>query len=249
MASRPLLRQAIAPATAAVAGTALLFYTSRQLHAEEPPATSPLQDRKPIYDDTPISRGEPSSPTFHAAPLMPSSVEPYRPTPTDRLAVQIGHVRMALYRQSTKAEETANNALTETLRLEHSLTSTIRSLAPPKESNEKVLPGALYVLVASMAGSIVTRNRNILLRATIPAAIGVGTAYAVLPLTMQNVGNLAWTYEQRFPAVAEAHLATKVRTQKFLETGKAHSAMMVGMVEDKFAEAREKLEDWVKNGK
>jgi len=100
-----------------------------------------------------------------------------------------------------------------------------------------------------MAGSIVTRNRNILLRATVPAAIGLGAAYAVLPLTMQNVGNLAWTYEERFPAVAEAHLRTRERIHHIWETGKAHSGMGVMMVQDKIGETREKLEDWVKKGK
>lgn len=163
--------------------------------------------------------------------------------------MQIGHARLALYKQSCKAEDLVNNALTETLRLEQSFTSTLRSLAPPKESNEKIFPGALYVLVASMAGSILTRNRNILLRATVPAAIGLGAAYAVLPITMRNVGDLVWTYEEQYPALADAHLRTKERVTRFLETGKAHSSMTVGMVQDKVGETREKLENWVKKGK
>jgi MICOS complex subunit MIC26 len=100
-----------------------------------------------------------------------------------------------------------------------------------------------------MAGSIITRNRNILLRATVPAAIGIGAAYAVLPITMRNVGDLVWTYEERYPVIADAHLRTKERVQRFLETGKAHSAMGVGMLQDKVGETREKLEDWVKKGK
>ena len=188
-------------------------------------------------------------PTVPTSPSTHSSDAPYRPTPTDRLAIQIGYARLALYKQATAAEDAVNSALTETLRLEHSFTSTIRSLAPPKESAEKVLPGALYVLVATMAGSIITRNRNIFLRASVPAAIGIGTAYAVLPLTMKNVGNLAWTYEERFPAIAKAHLQTRARVYKFWETGKAHTAMSLGMVQDKVTDTREKLEDWVKKGR
>lgn len=142
-----------------------------------------------------------------------------------------------------------NNALTETLRLEHSFTSTIRSLAPPKESGERVFPGALYVLVASMAGSIITRNRNILLRASVPAAVGIGAAYAVLPLTMQNVGDLVWKYESRYPVLADAHLRTKERVARFWETGMAHSQMGVGMIQDKVSETRSSMEDWVKKGR
>ena len=68
------------------------------------------------------------------------------------------------------------------------------------------MPGALYVLVAAMAGSIVSRNRNILLRATVPIAVGLGAAWVVLPITMRNVGDLAWTFEERVPVVAENHM-------------------------------------------
>ncbi|KAF2785698.1 hypothetical protein K505DRAFT_261510 [Melanomma pulvis-pyrius CBS 109.77] len=257
MAFRPLLRQrALVPAMGAVAGAGAVFYSARELHAEEPSSNS-YWNRKPIYDDIPLSSTAPSpsksssttTTTTSPLPSTHSSETPYRPTPTDRLAVQMGHVRLALYKQAIKAEDAVNSALTSTLKLEHSFTSTVRSLAPPKESSEKILPGALYVLVATMAGSIITRNRNVLLRASIPAVIGVGTAYAVIPLTMKNVGDLAWTYEERFPAVAEAHLQAKARVQKFVDTGKAHTSMTLGMVQDKVAETREKVEDWVKKGR
>ncbi|KAF2685757.1 hypothetical protein K458DRAFT_299419 [Lentithecium fluviatile CBS 122367] len=247
MAFRPLLRQrTLAPAMAAAAGAGIAFSSPRIVDAEEP--TDPSLNRKPIYDDTPLDTTMPS-PTSPAAPSTPSSPTPYRPTPTDRLAVQIRHARLALYNQATRAEDSVNAALTSTLRLEHSFTSTIRGLAPPKESGERVFPGALYVLVASMAGSIISRNRNILLRATVPAAIGLGTAYAVLPLTMRNVGDLVWTYEERYPVLADTHLRTKERIAQFWETGKAHSAMTVGMVQDKISGTREHLEEWVKKGK
>jgi organizing structure protein 2 len=189
------------------------------------------------------------APTKPAAPTTPSTSTPYRPTPTDRLAVQIGHARMALYKQATRAEDGVNNALTETLRLEHSFTSTIRSLAPSRETGEKVFPGALYVLVASMAGSIISRNRNILLRASVPAAIGLTTAYAVLPVTMRNVGDLVWSYEEKYPVLADQHLRIKERVTHIWETGKAHTAMSVGMVQDKVAGTRENMEDWVKKGR
>jgi organizing structure protein 2 len=189
------------------------------------------------------------APTKPAAPTTPATSTPYRPTPTDRLAVQIGHARMALYTQATRAEDGVNNALTETLRLEHSFTSTIRSLAPSKETGEKVFPGALYVLVASMAGSIISRNRNILLRASVPAAIGLTTAYAVLPVTMRNVGDLVWSYEEKYPVLADQHLRIKERVTHIWETGKAHTALSVGMVQDKVAGTRENMEDWVKKGR
>lgn len=156
---------------------------------------------------------------------------------------------MALYRQAVRSEKAVDNALTETLRLEHSFTSTIRSLAPPKESGEKIMPGGLYVLVATMAGSIITRNRNILLRASVPAVVGIAAANFVLPITSKNVGDLIWTYEKKYPVIADAHLRTRESITHFIETGKAHAGMAAGMAEDKLSGTRESLEGWVKKGR
>ncbi len=189
------------------------------------------------------------------APTLPKQSNPtspeesYRPTPTDRLAGYIGHVRLALHKQAVRGEDAVDKALTETLRLEHSFTSTVRSLGPPRESGERIFPGALYILVATMAGSIVTRNRNILLRASVPAAVGIAAFNYVLPITSKNVGDLIWTYEERFPALAEAHLQTRARISHFYETGKAHTGMTWGMMQDKLSDTREGVEGWVRKGR
>jgi MICOS complex subunit MIC26 len=111
------------------------------------------------------------------------------------------------------------------------------------------MPGSLYVLVTAMGSSILVRNRNILLRATFPLAVGVAAGWYIIPITMRNVGDLAWTYEKKFPVVADTHLRVRERVTKFVETGIAHSKMGVGILEDKVGETREKVEDWVKKGK
>ena len=195
--------------------------------------------RKPIYDDPPTT----------PAPTSQTNSPPSSPTPTDRLATQIRRVRLALHSYAAKTEDAVNDGLTKTLQLENSFTSTVASLAPPKESGEQLLPGVLYVLVSTMAGSIVTRNRNILLRATFPLAVGIGVGYAVLPITMRNVGDLVWTYEERVPAVRDTHLRVKESVTHVWETGKAHSAMGIAMAEEKVQEGVEAVENWVKKGK
>lgn len=139
--------------------------------------------------------------------------------------------------------------MTRLLRLEHSFTSTIASLAPPRESGERLLPNGLYVLVAAMAGSILTRNRNILIRATVPPAVGLGAAYTVLPFTMRNVGDLVWSYEERYPPIRDTHLRVRDRISRFVETGKAHSQTSVAMAEEKVGDVRAAVENWVKKGK
>ncbi len=132
---------------------------------------------------------------------------------------------------------------------EHSFTSTIASLAPPRESNEKLLPGGIYVLVATMAGSIISRNRNILIRFITPIITGVTTANYVVPRTTQNVGNLIWSYEEKYPVVRDNHLRISQGIRHFIETGKAHSQTGLAMAEEKVSGVRESVEDWVKKGR
>lgn len=179
----------------------------------------------------------------------PTAVRHRGPTPTDRLAVQIGHARLFLYRQACKAEDGVNRAADKVFGLERSFTETVASLAPSRESGERLLPGAVYVLVAAMAGSIVTRRSNILFRATVPLAFGVGAGWALLPVTMRNISDLAWKYEQRVPVVAQAHLQTRAALERTASFAKVHAEVSKNFADEKVHAAREKVEDWVKQGK
>jgi organizing structure protein 2 len=198
--------------------------------------------RKPIYDDSVLDL---PPPTFST----PSERKSSSPTPTDRLTEQIARARLFLHKYAAKTEDAANDALSKSFDLEKSFTSTIASLAPPKESNEKLVPGLIYVLVSAMGTSILVRNRNVLLRASVPFAVGIGAGYYFIPITMRNVGDLVWKYESKYPAVADTHIRVKDRVTRFVETGIAHTKMSVGMVEDKVGEARESVENWVSKGK
>ncbi|KAM3515029.1 hypothetical protein MY11210_001388 [Beauveria gryllotalpidicola] len=255
MAARVLLQRR-ALAAAALGGVALMPATAL---AEAPD----VDKRKPIYDDFEALPAPPSAP--RSAPLTTEPkrntgrarddgelaviVKPRGPTPTDQLAVQIGKARLALYRTAVVAEDKVNEAMDRAFGLEQSFTRTLASLAPPRESGEKLMPGAIYVLVAAMAGSIVTRNRNVLLRAALPLAFGVGAGWAVLPVTMRNVADLAWTYEQRVPAVRDAHLQIREGLEKTASFARVHARLGVRLVDEKVTDAREIVEGWVRQGK
>lgn len=170
------------------------------------------------------------------------------PTATDRLTESIKSSRLFLHEYAVKAEDAVNNSLDKFMDAEHSFTQTIASLAPPKESNEKLLPGGIYVLVATMAGSIISRNRNILLRFVTPIVTGTIAAHYVIPRTTQNVGNLIWKYEEKFPVVRDNHIRVTEGVRHFIQTGKAHSQMGLAMAEEKIQDARKSIEDWVKKG-
>ncbi|EGP83689.1 unnamed protein product [Zymoseptoria tritici ST99CH_1A5] len=215
--------------------------------------------RKPIYD---VASDEPSARDVAATTPAPASgitnkpqeednnsSQPRRPSPTDRLASQIRGARLALHGAAVKAEDGVNNGMSRFMEAEHSFTSTVASLAPPKQSNEKLLPGGIYVLVAAMAGSIISRNRNILLRFATPILTGVTTAHYVVPRTTENVGNLVWKYEEKFPVVRDNHLRISEGIRHFVETGKAHSQMGLAQAEEKIQEARESVLDYVRKGR
>jgi len=211
--------------------------------------------RKPIYDAPP----EPSTREISATTPPPASgitEKPQEessaargPSPTDRLATQIKSSRLFLHRYAVKTEDTVNSGMDRFMDAEHSFTSTIASLAPPKESNEKLLPGSIYVLVAAMAGSIISRNRNILIRFVTPIVTGVTTANYAVPRTTENVGNLIWDFEKKYPVVRDNHLRITQGVRHFVETGKAHSQMGLAMAEEKVSGVRESVEDWVKKGR
>ena len=139
--------------------------------------------------------------------------------------------------------------MSSVLHQEQAFTQTIASLAPPPETRERIMPGSLYILVAAMAGSIVSRNRNIILRASVPLAVGVGTAWVVLPYTTRNVANLIWKYEERTPVVAESH----IRMRGFIEEGwkqaKIRGQATKEWSDETVKEGREAIEGWVRKGK
>jgi organizing structure protein 2 len=192
--------------------------------------------RKPIYDDAPDH-------------LPPNPSLPAKSTPTDRLAEQIRRARLHLHDYAASLEDRTNDLLSQAFNLEHSFTNTIASLAPPKSSNERLMPGAIYVLIAAMGSSILVRNRNFLVRWTVPFAVGIGTAWAIIPITTRNVGDLIWKYEERFPVVADTHTRVRDGVTNFVQTGIAHSKMGVAMLEEKVGDVRKSAEDWIRKGK
>ncbi|KAJ5155156.1 hypothetical protein N7492_007959 [Penicillium capsulatum] len=211
--------------------------------------------RKPIYDDFPSDIAEPSKPPATPEPAtaqppsLPSSPSPSSsPSPTDILTAQVRQARLFLYSHSLAAENGFNDFLSRVLHIENAFTNTVASLAPSPESGERLTPGGVYVVVAAMAGSIVSRNRGIFLRTLSPLAFGTVAAYALLPVTMRNVGDLTWEYEKRFPAVADQHIALRERAEHIWYTGIAHSGMARQMMEEKIGETRKKLEELVSKG-
>ncbi|MCJ1351383.1 MAG: hypothetical protein MMC33_001367 [Icmadophila ericetorum] len=250
MASRLMLRKrTLLPASAGLFAAGTLLYPRNTVHAESPPAS--IISRKPIYDDPslpppPKQKYTPSNPDTPDLSDVPSSSSP---TPTDRLAAQIRTARLFLHSQSSTVETRFNDLMTSILHIENSFTSTIASLAPDPATGERLLPGGLYVFVAAMAGSIISRNRNILLRASTPLAAGITAGWILLPNTMRNVSELVWTFEERAPVVAENHLRVKGTVVEGARQVRVHTRLASAWAEERVRQGREAVEGWVKKGK
>jgi len=70
---------------------------------------------------------------------------------------------------------------------------------------EHVMPNALYVGVAALAGTIVARNRNIVLRFATSTAFAVGASYYLMPNTTRNIGEHLERLEKKYPPLYDAH--------------------------------------------
>ena len=108
------------------------------------------------------------------------------------------------------------------------------------------MPGSLYVVVAGMAGSIVSRNRNIVLRAGVPAAFGLGAAWLLLPITTRNVGDLVWSWEERVPAIAMNHMRVRGALEEGVRIAKERAEQTRRWSEEVVKDGREVLEGWAK---
>ncbi|KAK5949101.1 hypothetical protein OHC33_009842 [Knufia fluminis] len=250
MAARARIFQTSAILLAAGTTTAVALPT-RSVWAEAPPNKDDLPMKKPIYS-SPVPNTTPKYQSGISDPLTntpPSVPEASTPTPTDRLEKQIRGVRLWLHDQAQFAEKQFNAGLTWAFRKETDFTNTIASLAPGPETGEQLLPGLIYVLVATMAGSIVSRNRNILIKASFPAAVGITAGWMLIPVTMRNTGDLIWEYEKKVPAIADTHMTIAGAAREAYRQVRQRSQGTVEWADKSAINARKKVEDLVGEGR
>lgn len=168
--------------------------------------------KKPIYDDDEDSEFIAPAPGTNLA--APTKVEEMALTKSEIvsgvtirtssvLEEYIGQGRAWLHDKTVKGQEQVNSVFDRYLNAERNVTSTLGEI---KSDSEDILPGGIYVLVSTLSGSILVRNRNILLRGVAPAVFGIAAFRYFLPQTFDNTGKLIWKFEQKAPALADAHV-------------------------------------------
>ncbi|KAI8890062.1 hypothetical protein K501DRAFT_237754 [Backusella circina FSU 941] len=73
------------------------------------------------------------------------------------------------------------------------------------DKDEQLFPNLAYVGVAALAGTIIARRRNIILRLLTSTALGVTASYYFLPKTTHNVALELERLERKSPQLVEAH--------------------------------------------
>ncbi|KAM0786090.1 hypothetical protein ACM66B_006901 [Microbotryomycetes sp. NB124-2] len=169
----------------------------QQLHADtssepqqqqaRPPTAAELRRNLPIYDQAP----EP-------AVLVPVK-SPFQD--------EVGEARRFVQQAYFTARDHARAASNRWIGIEDTAEAHLKRVVAPEES---LTPGAFYIAIGTLAGSILTKNRNFLLRlAAPPVAFVASTAY-FMPKTYENLSERYEGFEQaHLPQLTE--LRAKVR--------------------------------------
>lgn len=126
---------------------------------------------------------------------------------------------------------------------ERKLTTTIANLH--SDPREELLPGFTYILVASMSGSILTRNRNVLLRFATPLLFGITCFSYVLPITFSNSKNLAYDLEKNaFPDLVQYQDRVSNFTKRAAYNTIHFSANFIYTVQNGFQKTSTAIKEW-----
>lgn len=174
---------------------------------------------KPIYDEDDSESVAPAAGTVDPSKLSASSDKNLTKTgvvngvtvrSNDTIEEYVSSGRKWLHTQATATQKTADATFDSYLAAERAVASTVADL---KADSEDLLPSGLYVLVAALSGSVFTRRSNVLFRGLAPFVFGAAAFKYFLPQTYANTGALLWKFEQKAPALVDAH----VKTQKQID--------------------------------
>ncbi|GBB90772.1 hypothetical protein RclHR1_17830005 [Rhizophagus clarus] len=119
-----------------------------------------------------------------------------------RLEKRIRQTRIQAIKASRDFEHKVHGTADKWIAMEQNTEKTIKEIVA---QDERLMPGALYISVAGLAGTIIARNRNILLRIASPLFFTIASSYYFLPKTSHNISKKIQEYEQKSPKLLKVH--------------------------------------------
>ncbi len=169
-----------------------------------------MSQKRQFYDDEeaekfkimkpiPIEKLDSSSP-FTKAPeseVPPINANAFNIQAPILIQKQIKHIRYKLHDELTIFQNKYNDIKNEFIIFENNLIKKYRNLKNP---NEDLLPANIYILTSILSGSIISKNRGILLRFSTPLIFGIISFKFLLPKTIYNIESKIWKFEiEKFP--------------------------------------------------
>lgn len=86
-------------------------------------------------------------------------------------------------------------------RTEENVTST---LTQPHSKSDDLFPNSIYIVIATLSGTIIARQRGQFAKATLPIILGLASFKYLLPNTFDNVTAFVWGLEkEKIPYIAQ----------------------------------------------
>lgn len=156
---------------------------------------------------------------------------------------QVEHVRCWINSIMSKFEHAEQNASDRFFGEEYEVISVVSKL---HDKSEPVLPSVIYILIAGLGGSIISRRQNIMVRALVPTLFGVGTWAALMPQTFENAILYLTTDQSRnIPKIANVQKEidkqveeVRQQTSEFLDKVEAETETWV-------SKTRKTVENWI----
>lgn len=123
--------------------------------------------------------------------------------------------------------------------MESEVTNTVNSTI---DKDEEIFPNILYVGVAALGGTILARNRNIVLRFLTSTTLAVGASYYLLPKTTQNVAAHLERLEKRYPQLIELHQQVNNTVNDARKQVDDTVAQLRGVVDENTNKLREQIQ-------
>ncbi|KTW26478.1 hypothetical protein T552_02959 [Pneumocystis carinii B80] len=115
--------------------------------------------------------------------------------PPSTLQLKISQSRNQLEKNVKDVSMRIENIVDKWIGIENKVEKFAKELVP---SNGEIISGGIYVMIAGMAGLILTQRRSFSIRFMTPIFISLAASTIFLPETHRNFRNMIWKYKQNY---------------------------------------------------